>query len=86
MVVITPTLPRMNPQSKPNNISNNDGDTPEKNTRAKWSTLTQEVMLSCMELTDTPETPRQLASQKFPTKLLFEIAGAALDGETGEMM
>ena len=39
-----------------------------------------------MELTDTPETPRQLASRKFPIKLLCEIAGAVLDGETGEMM
>ena len=43
-------------------------------------------MLSCMELTDTPATPRQLASRKFPIKLLCEIAGAVLDGETGEMM
>ena len=39
-----------------------------------------------MELTDTPATPRQLASQKFPMKLLCEIAGAVLDGETREMM
>ena len=43
-------------------------------------------MLSCMELTDTPATPRQLASRKFPIKLLCEIAGAVLDGKTGEMM
>ena len=39
-----------------------------------------------MELTDTPATPRQLALQKLPMKLLCEIAGAVLDGETGEMM
>ena len=39
-----------------------------------------------MELTDTPATPRKLASQKFPMKLLCEIAGAVLDGETGEMV
>ena len=43
-------------------------------------------MLSCMELTDTPATPRQLASRKFPMKLLCEIEGAVLDGEIGEMM
>ena len=39
-----------------------------------------------MELTDTPATPRQLASRKFPMKLLCEIAGAVLDGDTGEMV
>ena len=39
-----------------------------------------------MELIDTPATLRQLASQKLPMKLLCEIAGAVLDGETGEMM
>ena len=39
-----------------------------------------------MELTDTPATPRQLASRKFPMKLLCEITGAVLYGETEEMM
>ena len=39
-----------------------------------------------MELTDTPPTPRKFALQKFPMKLLCEIAGAVLDDETGEMM
>ena len=48
MVVTYPPFPRMDPQSKPNNISNNDGDTPAKNTRAKRRTLTQEFMLSFM--------------------------------------
>ena len=43
----------MDPQPKPNNISNDDGDNPAKNTRAKWMKLTQEVILTCMELTDT---------------------------------
>ena len=39
-----------------------------------------------MELTDTLPTPRKFALQKFPMKLLCEIAGAVLDDETGEMM
>ena len=83
IVVTSPPLPRMDPQPKPNDISNNDNGTPAKNTRSKWRKLTQEVMLSCMELTDTPATPRQLVSQKFPMKLLCEISGALLNGETG---
>ena len=70
----------------PNNISKDDGNTPAQNTRSKRKALTQEVILSCMELTDTPATPRQLALKKLPMKLLCEIAGAVLDGETGEMM
>ena len=85
MVVTSPPLSRMDPHPKPNNISKNYGDTPAKNTRAKGRTLTQEVMLSCMELTDTPATPRQLTSRKLPMKILYEIAGAVLDGETGAM-
>ena len=70
----------------PNNSSQDYGDTPANNTKSQRRTLTQEVMLSSMELTNTPATPRQLASRKFPIKLLCEIAGAVLDGETGEMM
>ena len=38
-----------------------------------------------MELIDTPATPRQLSSLKSPMKLLCEIVGAVLDGETEEM-
>ena len=33
-----------------------------------------------------PVTPRQLASRKFPMKLLCEIAGAVLDLSTGELL
>ena len=86
MVVTSLTFPLWVPQPKPNNISNNKGNNPEKNTRSKGRTLTQEVMLSCIELTDTTNSPIKLASQKFPMKFLCEIAGAVLDGETGEMM
>ena len=39
-----------------------------------------------MDITSTPATPRQLASRKFPMKLLCEIAGAVLDGSTGELL
>ena len=41
----SPDLQIMDPQPKQNNISKNEGDTPEKN-RAKGKTLTQEIMLS----------------------------------------
>ena len=57
IVVTSPPLPQLDPQPKPNSITKNDGDTPVKNTRAKGRTLTQEVVLSCMHLTDTPTTP-----------------------------
>ena len=58
----------------------------QKITRSKRRTLIQEVMFSCMELTDTPATPRQLASQNPPMKFLCEISGEVLDGNTIEMM
>ena len=43
-------------------------------------------MLSYIKMSDTKVTPRNLASQKFPMKLLCEIAGAILDGKTGKML
>ena len=61
-------------------------DAPARNTRSQHRTLTQEVIYSCMDITSTPATPRQLASRKFPMKLLCEIAGAVLDGSTGELL
>ena len=39
-----------------------------------------------MGLANTPETPRQLASQKSPKKLFCETSGSVMDGETGKMM
>ena len=59
---------------------------PARNTRAQRITPTQEVIYSCMKITSTPATPRNLASRKFLMKLLCEIAGAALDGSTGEIL
>ena len=82
-VVTSPPMPQMDSQPKPKSISNNNGNTTAENTSAKRRTLTHEVMLSCVELTDKPATPRQLALQKFPVKLFCEISGAVLDGETG---
>ena len=61
-------------------------DAPARNTRSQHRTLTQEVIYSCMDITSTPATPRQLASRKFPMKLLCENAGAVLDGTTGELL
>ena len=46
----------------------------------------QEVIYSCMDITSTPATPRQLASGKFPMKLLCEISGDVLDASTGELL
>ena len=86
MVVTSPPLSRMDPQPNTNITSKNDGDATEKSTRAKERTLTQEVMLSCTELTDTPATQRELALRKSPMILLCEISTAVLDGETRKMM
>ena len=63
-----------------------EADTPSRNTSSQRRTLTQEVIYSCMNITSTPETPRNLAAQKFLMKLLCEIAGAVLDGSTGELL
>ena len=63
-----------------------EADTPERSTRAQRRTQTQEVIYSFMNITSTPETPRNLASRKFPIKLLCKIAGAVLDRSTGELL
>ena len=63
-----------------------ESDTPARNTRAQRRTLTQDVMYFGMNITSTPATPRNLASQKFPMKLLCKIAVAVLDGSTGELL
>ena len=39
-----------------------------------------------MNITSTPATPKNLASRKFPMKILCEIVGAVLDGSTGELL
>ena len=61
-------------------------DAPARNTRSQRRTLTQAVVYSCMDITSTPATPRQLASWKLPMKLLCKIAGAILDASTGELL
>ena len=53
-----------------------EADMPARNTRSQRRTLTQEVIYSCMNITYTPVTPRNLASRKVPMKLLCEISGA----------
>ena len=63
-----------------------EADTPARNTRAQITTLNQELIYSCMNITSTPATPRNLASRKFLIKLLCKIAGAVLDGSIGELL
>ena len=62
-----------------------EADTPARKTRSQRRTLAQEVIYSFMKITSTPATPKNLASRKFPMKLLCKIAGAVLDGSTGEL-
>ena len=93
-------VPDLRPiQSHPNEDDNNDEimerpifstqedevDTPARNTRTRRRTLTKEVIESCMDIMSTPATPRNLESRKLLIKLLCEIAGAVLDGSTGDI-
>jgi len=52
---------------------------------AMGRTITQEAMLSCIEMSDAKVTPRSLVQRKFPLKLLCEMAGAIMDAN-GEML
>ena len=63
-----------------------EADTPARNIMAQRRILTQEVIYSCMNITSTPATPKNLASRKFLMKLLCKIAGAVLDGSIGELL
>ena len=48
--------------------------------------ITTDAMLAVMEMTEAKINPRNLAAKQFPRQFLFELAGAVMDQETGDMM
>ena len=63
---------------------------PAFNTRSQRGSrnITQDVMLMTMEISSTSKLimPKNAASRKYPLEFLCELAGAVLDGDTGELM
>ena len=49
-------------------------------------TITDEAMLSALELTTVPLKAKNLAARRYPMQLMCELAGAVLDPKTGELM
>ena len=68
-----------------NYVTQAKGDAPANNTRARRS-ITTEIMLATLEVSQTHARPHQLASRKFPTQLFVEIANAVLDSTTGNLL
>ena len=60
-------------------------DNPASNTRSKWS-ITDEIMLSCLEMSTARIKPARAAGRKYPMGLLVEMANAVLDSATGELL
>ena len=54
--------------------------------RTQSRSITDEAILSAIEISAVPLVTRRLASRKFPMQMLCEIAGAVLDAKTGELM
>ena len=48
--------------------------------------ITTEALLSIVELSTHKLQPQKLAQRKFPNQLLYEMAGAVMDNETGDML
>ncbi|KAL7530483.1 LOW QUALITY PROTEIN: hypothetical protein ACHAXR_003517 [Thalassiosira sp. AJA248-18] len=72
----------------PNYIIQEQAEVPAHNTRAKRNiprTITQETLLSAMEMSSANVTARNLAARKFPMQLLCELAGAVMDAN-GELL
>ena len=60
-------------------------DSPATNTRSRRS-ITDEIMLSVLEMTSHKIDPCKAAGRKYPMAFLAEMAGAVLDGATGELL
>ena len=74
--------------SIPNYISQDDEQIPTYNTRSRRAitrSITQEALLSTMEVTTSRPSAKNLASKKFPLQLLCEFAGAVMDSN-GELL
>ena len=68
-----------------NYMARAQADSPSTNTRSRRS-ITDEIMLSVLEMSPHKITPRNTASRKFPLAFLAEMAGAVLDSATGELL
>ena len=75
-----PTLPLW----MQNYVAHAKADNPSTNTRSKRS-ITDKIMLSVLELTPHHINPRNAASRQYPMAFLAKMAGAVLDGATGEL-
>ena len=74
--------------SHPNFISQYEEEAPAQNTRSIkhiQRTITQEVILSFMEMTSSAPTVCQCASRKFPIQLVCDLANAVMD-TNGELL
>jgi hypothetical protein len=78
------------PTSPPPHTATNRTQTNERRTQKHSNTcaanrfnqtITQDCILSTIKMTNTPVTPKQLASRRFPIQILNEIAGAILNHE-----
>ena len=76
-----PTLPLW----MQNYVSRSKVDQPSANTRSKRS-ITDEIMLSVLELSGHNVKPSQSAGRKYPAAVLSEMMNAVLDDNTGELM
>jgi hypothetical protein len=63
-------------------------EVPANNTRAKrrQKSITDEVMLASIEMSNSRIDARQAAGRKYPLQLLCEIAGAVIDANTGKLL
>ena len=83
--------PHWNPFSS-NYITQDDDeeDTPAANTRSRYrssiNSITDEIMLTCVNMSSVKISPRAAAGRKYPVQLLCELAGAIVDGSTGELL
>jgi hypothetical protein len=69
--------------ARPNYITQDESDGPRQgyNTRSRTSSIMQEAMLACIDITK-PQfriSPANLAAQKFPTTWLFKMANSVIN-------
>jgi hypothetical protein len=88
----TPPNPNQITQDEDDDEPAKADETPTGNTRSRvferkttHRSITDEVMLSVLEMSSTRLTARQAARRQFPLALLCEMAGAVLDATTDEL-
>ena len=68
-------------QDHRNYITQDEEEAPAHNTRTRKGTrsITKELILAAVEMSTVQPMPRNLASIKFPMRLLCDMAGAIMD-------